>query len=394
MPDVRRVIVLGSTGSIGTQTLEVIAHLNAMHERGRWSTRYEVVGLAAGSNTDLLAAQAARFGVRRTCHVQRQPSDGPARGGTLTVTPVGCEAEELVRLTECDVVVAAISGMAGLAATLAAVELGRTVALANKETLVAAGALVTGAARRCGARLLPVDSEHSGLWQCLGIAAPPPLSIGPEVAHVMLTASGGPFRTWPASKMATATVADALKHPTWSMGRKVTIDSATLMNKALEVIEAHWLFGLGADRIRVLIHPQSIVHASVHFVDGSSVSQMGAPDMRTPIQLALTWPRRAAGCAASLNPSATLEFEEPDTERFPALGLAYRALADGGAAGATLNAANEVAVDAFLSGRVPFTRIAELVRFAMDSSAPCPADSLPDILAADQAARRLVREKL
>ena len=395
MRDVRRIIVIGSTGSIGTQTLDVVAHLNALHDRGHWGTRYDIVGLAAGSNTDLLQSQAARFGVNRTCHVPRRPAENSARTvGTLAVTPAGLEAEDLVRNTDCDIVVAAISGMAGLAATLAAVELGRTVALANKETLVAGGALVTAAARRSGARLLPVDSEHSGLWQCLGIASAPPLAIGREITRVTLTASGGPFRTWSAARMATATVADALKHPTWSMGRKVTIDSATLMNKALEVVEAHWLFGVGGDRIRVLIHPQSIVHASVDFADGSTVSQMAAPDMRTPIQLALTWPRRAAGCAKAMNSTTTLEFEEPDADRFPALSFAYRALSEGNTAGATLNAANEVAVEAFLAGLIPFTRIAELVQLAMDTAPRRSADTLGDVLAADQLARHLTREKL
>lgn len=395
MRDVRRIIVLGSTGSIGTQTLDVIAHLNALHDRGQWETRYQVVGLAAGSNTDLLAAQADRFRVARTCYVSRATASAdPLGGGTQVAAPSGLEAEELVRSTECDLVVAAISGMAGLAATLAAVELGRTVALANKETLVAAGSLVVETARRTGSRLLPVDSEHSGLWQCLGITTPPPLSLGPEVSHITLTASGGPFRTWPLSRMATATVADALKHPTWNMGKKVTIDSATLMNKALEVIEAHWLFGLGGDRIRVLIHPQSLIHAAVDFTDGSRLAQMGAPDMRTPIQLALTWPRRAAGCAKAMNPTTTLEFEEPDSDRFPALSLAYRALDQGGAAGATLNAANEVAVEAFLAGRIPFNRISELAQVAMDNTPRRPADTLADVLAADQTARRLIREKL
>jgi 1-deoxy-D-xylulose-5-phosphate reductoisomerase len=383
--DRRRVIILGSTGSIGTQTLVVIDHLNALHARGEWRTRYEVVGLAARRGTDQLAQQSARFNGSRAA--------------------VGAEdSERLVREVECDLVVAAMSGSAGLAATFRAVDLGRHVALANKETLVAAGELVVAAAERTGARLLPIDSEHSGLWQLLStsdirhptsdIERPaPPLAVGPSVFRVILTASGGPFRTWPAQQTYDASPEQALNHPTWSMGPKVTVDSASLMNKALEIIEARWLFGLAADRIRVLIHPQSIIHAIVEFADGSSLAQLGAPDMRTPIQFALTFPDRAAapGRRLSWDELRALEFETPDDSRFPALALAYRALGEGGTAGAILNAANEAAVEAFLAGTIPFGRITELVRSAMDAIAPAPLRTLTDATGAASRSREHVR---
>jgi len=402
-----RVIVLGSTGSIGTQTLAVIEHLNTLHARGAWPTRYDVVGLAAGRNTALLHAQAQQFRVPSSAiasieapHVTVARETGSVRAGPVSSSASDDSAEQLVRGIDCDLIVAAISGIAGLRATLAAVELGRDVALANKETLVAAGSLVIPAAQRSGSRLLPVDSEHSGAWQCLdsrsaGLCPPcPPSTISNDVTRMTLTASGGPFRTWSKEQMAQATIEDALKHPTWSMGRKVTIDSATLMNKALEVVEAHWLFGIPGDKLGILIHPQSIVHAMVQFADGSTVSQMGAPDMRTPIQYALTWPRRAPGCSRKLADFSSLDFEEPDADRFPAVSLAYRALNDGGTAGAVMNAANEAAVSAFLDRRIAFARIAELTAQAMDTVLARDIQSLDDVLQADRAARRIVDQLL
>ncbi len=385
--EVRRVLVLGSTGSIGTQTLQVIEHLNGLHAAGRWPTRYEVVGLAAGRNADLLAEQARRFGVRHTAR-----EDGSAVAA----------AERLIEL-DCDVVVAAMSGTAGLTATLRAAELGRVIALANKETLVAAGALIVRAARQSGARLIPLDSEHSALWQCLGrwCHQAPPMELGPEVTRAIITASGGPFRTWTREQIAAATPEQALNHPTWRMGPKVTIDSASLMNKALEVIEAHWLFGLDADRIGVLIHPQSMVHAMVEFADGSTVAQLAAPDMRGPIQYALTHPDRPPCPQPRISwpELRRLEFEEPDGDRFPALGLAYRAIRAGGGAGAILNAANEEAVAAFLgpSGggpALPFPQIPIVTAAAMDALGAPPVSTLADVLEADRAARRFVREHL
>ncbi len=401
-----RVIVLGSTGSIGTQTLGVIEHLNGLHARGQCATRYEVVGLAAGRNGAALAEQ-----VRRHPGAELALTDGDlprARHGARA-------AEFLVREIEADLVVSAVVGCAGLPATLAAVELGRDVALANKETLVAAGALVVAAAERTGARLLPVDSEHSGVWQCLGCGVDveerhqgskasrhrvgPPVEVGAEVARVILTASGGPFRTWGAKETYHATPPQALNHPTWKMGPKVTVDSASLMNKALEVIEAHWLFGLGAGRIGVLVHPQSVVHAIVEFADGSSVAQMGAPDMRTPIQYALERAcggARASGVARRLEwaEARTLEFSPPDLGRFPALSLAYRAIEEGGTTGAVLNGANEAAVGAFLDRAIPFGRIAELVRDAMDAVVGEPLRGLGSALEAGERGAAFVRGRV
>jgi 1-deoxy-D-xylulose-5-phosphate reductoisomerase len=402
-----RVIVLGSTGSIGTQTLQVIEHLNDLHRAGRWPRRFDVVGLAARRNFELLNEQAARFDVRQ--FAIGEDSDTLAEAKETWTEAGGSEhgvrfcqpgLQQLIEDVDCDLVVAAMSGTAGLAATLRALELGRTVALANKEALVAAGALMVEAARASGARLLPIDSEHSGLWQALGCGATP-ITAGATVARVILTASGGPFRAWTAEQIAAATPEQALNHPTWRMGLKVTIDSASLMNKALEVIEAHWLFGLDADRIQVLLHPQSIVHALVEFTDGSTVAQLGAPDMRCPIQYALSFPGRAPGICRRLNWAelSRLDFEPVDHGRFPALELAYRAIREGGAAGAVLNAANEAAVDAFVNPRggtraVRFPDITTLTRQAMDALGAPPLRTLADVLDADRAARAFVRERL
>jgi len=304
-------------------------------------------------------------------------------------------------------VVAAMVGLAGLPATLAAVDLGRTVALANKETLVAAGALVMERLVHAGGRgrLVPIDSEHAALWQCL-MANPKagrgecPARLGESagVTRAILTASGGPFRTWTKPRIDAATPAEALKHPTWTMGRKVTIDSASLMNKALEVIEAHWLFGLPGEKLGVLVHPQSVVHAMAEFEDGSTVAQLAPPDMRLPIQRALTWPMCGAGISKGVDWTTlrTLEFEVPDLERFPALGLAYWAIEAGGTAGAIVNAANEEAVRAFLdaNGRMPFGEITQLVMEAAQSVPVRAVTTLHDVLEADAAARGCVAERL
>jgi 1-deoxy-D-xylulose-5-phosphate reductoisomerase len=412
----RRVIVLGSAGSIGTQTLDVIAHLNRLHERGEFPTFTRVVGLATGGNAGALAEQQRRFGVERVAVATPGERAGELRGAI--VGPGSAEA--LVREVEADVVVSAIVGVAGLPATLAAVELGRDVAIANKETLVAAGELVIPAACRSGSRLLPVDSEHCALWQCVqgrhqGIEASghrgdagrsiagapcPPCDGLAGVRRAILTASGGPFRTWSLERIRGATPEEALRHPTWAMGPKVTIDCASLTNKALEVIEAHWLFGLPADKIEVLVHPQSLVHAIVEFEDGAVLAQLGASDMRCPIQYALTWPARPDGIARRIDFAAlrSLEFEPPDLERFPALGLAWRVIREGGTSGAVFNAANEAAVQAFLrpagAGRIPFHRIAELTRGAMDALGSAPMRSLDDALGADVAARAWVTGRL
>lgn len=434
----RRVIILGSTGSIGTQAIDVVSHVNALHEAGRCETRLEVVGLAAGCRAVEVFAQAARLGVR---DVALADADGVRLTGLATPEGVrlrtGADAaERLVREVECDLVLSAMVGVAGLHATLATVELGRDVALANKETLVAAGGLVVPAARRSGARLLPVDSEHSGVWQCLrgrdaeterrrdeggsdearsgGVAERqsgkadgvpmPPLVCAGHVRRVVLTASGGPFRTWTREAMANATVEQALKHPTWSMGPKVTIDCASLINKGLELIEAHWLFGLEPDRLGVLIHPQSIVHALVEHVDGSVIAQLGSADMRTPIMHAMLLGGRVEAAAPRMDWARlrSLEFEEVDGARFPAVGLAIRAMREGGTAGAVLNGANEEAVLAFLRGRdgggrigsIGFGQIAGLVERAMDEVGVRGLGSIGDVMEADRSARLAVRRAI
>ncbi len=402
MSDTRRLLLLGSTGSIGTQTLDVVTHLNALHARGEWPTRFEVVGLAAGSNATLLAEQAEAFGVRETALAH----PGDALPTALANSRIGIEgAERLVREVKADVVLAAMVGSAGLPATLAAVELGRDVALANKETLVAAGELVVPAAEKSGARLLPVDSEHAALWQCLQSGQEsshvcPPMRVDGGVRRLILTASGGPFRTWPADRIRGATPGEALNHPTWRMGPKVTIDSASLTNKALEVIEAHWLFGVPGDRIDVLVHPQSTVHSFVEFEDGNVIAQLGPPDMRMPIQYAITFPLRPLGKSAALDFTALsrLDFETPDLERFPALARAYDVMSQGGTSGAIFNAANEAAVEAFLASEhsdpMPFGQIGTLVGEAMDAIPSRPLTSLKDALDADHEARAFVRARL
>lgn len=401
-PATRRIALLGSTGSIGRQTVEVVANLNALAEAGHFDRRYEIVALAAGNNADALLAQAAALNVRDLAIASdADPSAASiarTRGLNLRAGPDA--AERLVREVDADIVLGAIVGSAGLRATLAGVELGRDVALANKETLVAAGAIVTAAAHRTGARLLPVDSEHSAIWQCLagpdGAQACPPCVLDDRVARIVLTASGGALRDRPRDKVYNATPADALAHPTWSMGAKVTVDSASLTNKALEVIEAHWLFGVESARIGVLIHPQSIVHSFVEFTDRSVIAQCGAPDMKTPIQFALTFPSRAPGCSRAVDWASLrrLDFDEPDPERFPALALGFRVVDEGGTAGAVFNAANEAAVEAFLARRIPFGRIAELSAGALDEVGTSPLRNLDDAFAADAEARRFVRARL
>ena len=396
----RRLIVLGSTGSIGTQTLDVVAHLNTLADRGESSVRFRVVGLATGRNAPALFEQAVRFHVPDVA-LAEDSAEHAARPG-IRVRRGGGAAEQLIREVECDIVLAAMVGSAGLPATLAAVSLGRDVALANKETLVAAGALVVPAAEHSGSRLLPVDSEHSGLWQCLPAFCPatacPPMRCSAEIARVVLTASGGPFRTWSRQDTHGATPEQALKHPTWTMGPKVTIDSASLTNKALEVIEAHWLFGLPGDKIDVLIHPQSIVHAIVEFADGSLIAQLGASDMRTPIQYALTYPSRPDGRSRKLDLAAMsrLDFSPPDREQFPALNAAYDVIERAGTSGAIFNAANEAAVEAFLSGSpsIPFGRISELSRAALREVGVSRLRNLEDALEADREARRFVAKTL
>jgi len=397
----RKLILLGSTGSIGVNTLRVVENLGE---------RYDVVGLSAGRRADEVIEQAKRFNVQ---HIALCDEDAAAKVRTAlpeaTVYAGEDAARQLVEGVEADMLVAAIVGSAGLPATLSAIERGMDIALANKETLVAAGELVMPKVKSHGVHLLPVDSEHSAIFQCLqgqGVRAkgqdngspqgPGPSALYPSVRRIVLTASGGPFRTTPLEKIRSATVDEALNHPTWNMGPKITIDSATMMNKALEIIEAHWLFDLGADQIDVIIHPQSIAHSFVEFADQSVLAQLGAPDMKTPIQYALTWPSRTSGCSEPLDWTqlSQLDFEPPDHERFPALGLAYRVIRTGGTSGAVLNAANEAAVEAFLAGQIPFGRIVELNAEALDAVKSQPAADLDTILAADRAARAFVRQRI
>ncbi|MEL6499169.1 MAG: 1-deoxy-D-xylulose-5-phosphate reductoisomerase [Planctomycetota bacterium] len=397
----RRVIVLGSTGSIGTQTLEVIEYQN-LQKPGT----FEVAGLVAGRCSDALAKQAQQYG----CPVvTAQPGDVPG----AAVHTAGEEAiVELIRREHerepIDMVMAAIVGIAGLRPVVTALELGIDVALANKETLVAAGELVVPLAQRTSARLLPVDSEHSALWQCLRGADRmaddlPPMRCDMQVANMTLTASGGALRDWSTDRITVATPSEALSHPTWSMGRKVTVDSATLMNKGFEVMEARWLFGIEPDNIGVLIQPTSTVHSMVEFVDGAVLAQLGTPDMRTAIQYAMlrgehaTAPGRERLDLAAIG---SLEFREPDNERFPMLGYAYEALKRGGNAGAMLNAANEIAVGAFLDeanadgSRLKLGRVVDVVGEAMGAVPQNPIASIPDVFEADAAAREWVRSKL
>ena len=352
--------------------------------------RFLVQGLAAGGNVERLAAQIARYRPQVVSVATAGAAADLARRVDLSGVAIGVgEAGSVAVATHPDarLVVAAAVGAVGLVPTFRALEAGKDVALANKETLVMAGELMVAQARARGGRLLPIDSEHCALHQCLDGRAPA------EVRRLVLTASGGPFRTRAADTFASITPAEALNHPTWSMGRKITIDSATLMNKGLEVIEARWLFDVTPDRIDVLIHPQSIVHSMVEFVDGTVLAQLGVTDMRLPIQYALSHPERweAAIPGMDWGKAMRLEFDAPDRARFPCLGLAYEALQRGGTLPATLNAANEEAVAAFLEGSVPFTAIPEAIREVMDARPGAPIASLGDVLDADAEARSAAR---
>ncbi|MGA1707766.1 MAG: 1-deoxy-D-xylulose-5-phosphate reductoisomerase [Phycisphaerales bacterium] len=382
-----RLLVLGSTGSIGVSTLEVVEHLEAATHR-----RCEVVALVAGRNAATLAEQARRHRPAAIGLADESARDDLGEVGGAKVHLGEDAALEIVETfaRPGDVVMGAMVGAAGIAPTMAAIRKGCRIALANKETLVAAGSLVMDEITRRQGMILPVDSEHSALFQAMRSGE------RREVRRVVLTASGGPFRTWPLERLRNATVADALAHPTWKMGRKVTIDSASLMNKALEVIEAHWLFGLSADRIEAIVHPQSVVHGFAEFVDGSVIAQLSPPDMKMPIQCALTHPERVDGCAARMDWTRLrgLEFEPVDRERFPAIDLAGEVIRRGGSAGAVFNAANEIAVEAFLAGRIGFTRIHGLVAEALDSLPSQSLESLDDVAAADAAARAWTEEQV
>ncbi|HEX8949823.1 MAG TPA: 1-deoxy-D-xylulose-5-phosphate reductoisomerase [Dissulfurispiraceae bacterium] len=383
----KRIAILGSTGSIGKSALDVVA---------KFPDRFRVVGLTAGRNTSLLAEQIAQFrpGVvavpgedackelkARLQELKSQGADPEVRCGIEGLRSVAA-------LPEADIVISAIVGAAGLIPTFAAIEAGKVVALANKETLVMAGGLAMAAAKRHGAVLFPVDSEHSAIFQCIH---------GYErdsVKRIILTASGGPFVGKTAEELEHVSAEDALKHPNWSMGKKITIDSATLMNKGLEVIEAHYLFGFSPGMIDVLVHPQSIIHSLVEFRDGSYIAQLSTPDMKGPISYALSYPERLPGV---LEPVAWerlsgLTFRDPDHATFPCLSFAYSAIEEGGTLPAVLNASNEIAVKAFLDGDVGFNHIPVIIRKALDSHKPRPADALDAVLEADRQAREETRK--
>jgi len=374
------VAVLGSTGSIGKSALEVI---------GASQGGLRAVVLVARSNTQLLFQQAHEHRPRLVIVTNPDAAVGRPQGELPTGTElrVGYDSVlDAVAADDVDMVLSAFVGIAGLRATWAAVEARKTVALANKESLVVAGPLITRLARERGARILPVDSEHSAIFQALHGGKER------EVRRIILTASGGPFRNRKVTDLASVTVEEALAHPTWKMGKKITVDSATLMNKALEIIEARWLFGVNADQITVVIHPQSIVHSMVEFVDGSVIAQLSPPDMRLPIQYALYFPERKPGIARKIDWSAAMElrFEPPDLERFPAIRLGLEAARLGGTAGAVLNAANEAAVESFLQGRLRFDQIVPICAKVLETHPFDPSPSLETIFGLDTWARKEV----
>ncbi len=373
----KRLAILGSTGSIGTSALAVVdAHAD----------RLSIVGLAAGKSAAMLGAQLARYrpSIAAIARDEDVACVRAAAGGAKTRIVSGPHGlTDVATHPDVDMVLCASSGTAALEAVLAAIEAGKAIALANKEVLVMAGEMVMQAARKRGVAVLPVDSEHNAVHQCVhGRPAD-------EIKRIILTASGGPFRTWSTAALDAAGPQDALRHPTWQMGRKITIDSATLMNKGLEVIEARWLFDIPADRISVVVHPQSIVHSMVELTDGSTIAQLGVTDMRLPIQYALSYPERWAATLPSLDltRAGTLEFMPPDFERFPCLELAYRALRQGGTAMVALNAANEVAVEAFLGGRLAFPAIARIIDETLSAHDVQTAETVDVVRESDRRAR-------
>jgi 1-deoxy-D-xylulose-5-phosphate reductoisomerase len=373
----KRIAILGSTGSIGQSALAVVdAHAD----------RLQIVGLAAGENAERLAEQVARYRPRAIAMATGEAIDRLTRTGVAPLPIAGTGRDGLVAVAthpDVDIVLCASSGTDGLEAVVAAIEHGKTIALANKEVLVMAGAIVTEAAARHGVAILPVDSEHNAIHQCLHGRS------RAEIRKLVLTASGGPFRGRTASELTEVCAADALKHPTWRMGKKITIDSATLMNKGLEVIEAHWLFGVRSDQIDVVIHPQSVVHSMVELTDGSVIAQLGITDMRLPIQYAFSYPDRWPGAlpALDLARAGRLEFDRPDTAAFPCLDLAYRALAAERSLPVVLNAANEIAVARFLEGRLGFASIPEVIAETMRAHRPTDVPTLAEVRNVDRWAR-------
>ena len=376
--------VLGSTGSIGISTLDVIA---------QHPERYRAVGLAANTDVEGLFQQCERFQPTVVAMADQASAAELAKrlasiGSSIEVLAGEAGVIAIAELTDAEMVMAAIVGAAGLTPTLAAVRKGKRILLANKESLVVAGDLFMREAKAHKASVLPIDSEHNAVFQCMpqdfeqGLAAK-------GVKRILLTASGGPFRTWTNDQLKSATPEQACAHPNWSMGRKISVDSATMMNKGLEVIEARWLFDATPTQIKVVVHPQSVVHSMVQYVDGSVLAQLGNPDMRTPIAHAMAWPERHCSGVASLDlfEVARLDFEEPDTQRFPCLRLAFDAVAAAGVAPAVLNAANEVAVDAFLSKQLAFVRIPEIIETVLSQNLEGDLDSVEGLMAIDQAAR-------
>jgi len=379
----KNVVVLGSTGSIGESSLKVARDLPG---------RMKLVGLAANRSADALAAQMAEFGIQQGCLYDPTGLDRvrSALPDKITLHSGESGLVELATLPEADLVLIAIVGVAGLKPALAAIEAGKDIAVASKEILVMAGEAVMTAARRKGVKVLPVDSEHNAIFQCLEGRSPD------EVSRLILTASGGPFRTLPAAELPKVTVAQALKHPTWEMGKKITIDSATLFNKGLEMIEARWLFDIGMDRVDVIVHPQSIIHSMVEFIDSSVLAQLSTTDMCFPIQYAVTWPERVSNTLPPLDFAslAKLDFEAPRWDDFPALNLAKEAGTVGGTLPAVLNAANEIAVNAFLEGHLSFPGIWDTVAETMSRHRTLHHPSLEEIVAADEWARETAKSHL
>lgn len=373
----RRVAILGSTGSIGRQALDVIRQHRDL---------FEVELLTANNSSELLIAQAREFDVNSAVICNEEKYDEVASALQKDGIKVFAGMDSVCSLvggSNIDIVLTAMVGFSGLASTVAAIKAGKAIALANKETLVAAGSLVTALAREHGVPLLPVDSEHSAIFQCLQGCG------NNRISRIHLTASGGPFREWSREKIATAGPREALRHPNWQMGSKITIDSATMMNKGLEVIEAKWLFDVEPEDIRVVVHPESIIHSMVEFADGAVIAQLGHPDMREPIQYALAYPQRLNLDNRKLDFAAlgSLSFSAPDTERFPALGLAYEALRRGGNLACTMNAANEIAVAAYLREEISFYGISDIVAETMAGVEFAASPSLDDIFATNEAAK-------
>ena len=379
----RKIAILGATGSIGKSTLDLVEYNR---------DRFEVVAVTAAMSVEALADIARRTGAKLAV-IANESRLGELRqllAGTGCRCAAGNSALVEAACGDADLVIAAIVGCAGLKPVMAAVEAGKTVALANKEALVTAGELMTQAAQASGTVILPIDSEHNAIFQCLAG------SRKEDVARIILTASGGPFRDAPVDRIAAATPEEAVAHPNWSMGAKISVDSATMMNKGLELIEARYLFGLTSDRIDIVVHPQSVVHSLVEFVDGSMLAQLGSPDMRIPIAYALAWPERMETGARRLDLAAIarLDFEPPDVERFPALRVARQALESGGSAPIVLNAANEVAVASFLAGGIRFPDIVALVQRALDELDFAAPRSIPDVLDIDRRTREHVETEV